>query len=43
MALKIVRPAKLLATLRESIYRQKLAALEELKKALLHEEFRGRL
>ena len=27
----------------ESIYQQKLAALEELKKSLLHEAFNGRL
>jgi len=27
----------------ESIYKQKLAALEELKKSLLHEAFSGRL
>jgi type I restriction enzyme, S subunit len=27
----------------ESIYQQKLAALEELKKSLLHEAFSGRL
>ncbi len=27
----------------ESIYRQKLAALEELKKSLLHEAFSGQL